>query len=497
MSFANVEPPFSCLVSDDHPNVSVQTTALCDTNQTFCQWEQMTKDDSSNTCDINGTACTAFKFYGLENTIVSEWNLVCDQKSFKNVITSVQMVGVLMGSLLSGQIAGILGRKKILYSFILVHIILNFLAIFSNSWVLFAIMRCLIGICIGAIMIVVYVYPIEFLPTKWRPILSITPTWQFGVCLFALASYLIKDWYFLHLACAVLSIPSLFGWFYVPESIRWLATKGKLKEAHDVFVRMAKINKMPLPEDTMSILENISRKERKIRELNSNYTYLDVFRGWKVARTTLINTYFWFCCGFSYYAISFGVGNLFGNLYMNIFLLAVIEFPILITTFFLNNHIGRRPTTMFFFLMSSIPPFSCILAHYLIEGESRGLFIRIMSIFTKMMIGSVWACAETWGTESYPTVTRNLGSGFFTIGSRLGSIISPFLDLGDHVVLSYSSIGIMSLTCVFLSLFLEETKGKGLNDNVEEDSEIHSCNNDLIIGVDSLQNEENIDLNQV
>ncbi|XP_050394017.2 solute carrier family 22 member 7-like [Patella vulgata] len=67
------------------------------------------------------------------------------------------------------------------------------------------------------------------------------PFWAVGVCLLALVAYLIPDWECLHLLCGGFTMPFLLGCF-VPESMRWLATKDKIPEALEILARIAKIN---------------------------------------------------------------------------------------------------------------------------------------------------------------------------------------------------------------------------------------------------------------
>ena len=72
---------------------------------------------------------------------------------------------------------------------------------------------------------------------KWRYVLTILPTWPIGVSFFAIAAFVLNNWWHLHLAYAIVSAPSLLGWFFVPESVRWLALKGKVKEGFRANIR--------------------------------------------------------------------------------------------------------------------------------------------------------------------------------------------------------------------------------------------------------------------
>ena len=80
------------------------------------------------------------------------------------------MVGVLLGSVLSGQSSELFGRKLTMYSFNLFHILANVVTAFSTNWIMFASLRFIVGVAMGGIMVVAYSYPIDFLPIKWRPV---------------------------------------------------------------------------------------------------------------------------------------------------------------------------------------------------------------------------------------------------------------------------------------------------------------------------------------
>nr|KAG5691453.1 hypothetical protein BaRGS_017296 [Batillaria attramentaria] len=113
---------------------------------------------------------------------------------------------------------------------------------------------------------------------------------------------------------------------FIPESARWLAAKGRLEEAEAVVERVASVNGRPKPNDTLSRLRAVAEEERQAGQ-GRRYTYLDVYRGWRMASTTLVLNCVWFSLTFSYYGISFGVSALSGNVFLNIFLMTLVEIP--------------------------------------------------------------------------------------------------------------------------------------------------------------------------
>ena len=76
--------------------------------------------------------------------------------------------------------------------------------------------------------------------------------------------------------------------------MRWLATRGRVAEAEAVLARVARINGRALPADVTKRLEHVAREEKAIREGQGRpYTYLDVYRGWRMASTTIILNLVW------------------------------------------------------------------------------------------------------------------------------------------------------------------------------------------------------------
>ena len=61
------------------------------------------------------------------STIVTEWNLVCDNDWKGPMSTSLFFVGVLLGSFISGQLSDKFGRKNVLFSTLAMQTIFSFI----------------------------------------------------------------------------------------------------------------------------------------------------------------------------------------------------------------------------------------------------------------------------------------------------------------------------------------------------------------------------------
>ena len=144
-----------------------------------------------------------------------QWDLLCGSSWVPQTITSIQMVGVLIGNLVSGQIADLIGRKPPLFLSIACLVLLNVVGGFSTSWLMFTITRFFMGFAMGVELTVQYNIQSEFTLARWRPVVVCVPSWPICVALFALVSWLLKDWQYIQFATAVVGAPLLLSWWSV------------------------------------------------------------------------------------------------------------------------------------------------------------------------------------------------------------------------------------------------------------------------------------------
>ncbi|KAL3866340.1 hypothetical protein ACJMK2_043646 [Sinanodonta woodiana] len=424
-----------------------------------------------NYCPENNTVCPGIKFDSKDglSSIVTQWSLVCGNAYVTELITSIQMGGVLLGALLTGQLADQFGRRQILFIEHAMLVIVWFCSAFAGDWYTYAVLRFIIGGLIGGVLVVNFVLPLELVTPEWRTFCGCIGLWAVGLMFMSLWGYFIRDWQYLVIATSTASTFILLSWWFVPESPRWLLSRGRIKKAVKILTTMAKYNKKPIPD--FSRLRQFAEKEKKLREGRRKYSYWHLCRTPVATKNTLILMYGWFVASCVYYGLNFNTKNLTGNFYLNIFLSGLVEIPALFFVVLVHNRLGRRLTVSMLMLISGVFCFSILIIEQ-VTGKSDAMpwLTVTLAMIGKAGISGGWAALQVFSAEIFPTVIRNIGVGSCSFSARIGGIVAPqFVLLGETIAspLPFTIFGCAAIVAGFLVWFLPETKGKSLPDTLE------------------------------
>ncbi len=144
-----------------------------------------------------------------------------------------------------------------------------------------------------------------------------------GLCFLPLIGWLSKEWVTISLVTVLPMALLFFGWKLVPESPRWLLSKGRKEAAKKILVEIAEVNNKPP-------VKNLDARLDKIVEIMRNeksYGYLSLFTSARLAMKTFLITVALVASNFLYYQLMLNIGNMAGNTFLNFFLLGVIEAP--------------------------------------------------------------------------------------------------------------------------------------------------------------------------
>nr|XP_033783670.1 solute carrier family 22 member 5-like isoform X2 [Geotrypetes seraphini] len=383
------------------------------------------------------------------STIVTEWNLVCDNNWKAPLTTSIYFVGVLIGSFVSGQLSDRFGRKKVLFVTMAVQTGFSFIQIFSPSWETFSFFFLIVGL--GHISNYVAAF-----------ILGVCIFFAFGYMMLPLCAYLIRDWRMLLVAVTLPGLLYAPLWWFIPESPRWLITQGRTEEAEAILQKAAKRNGVSAP---AIIFDPAELQDLKSQLQKRSHNILDLIKTRNIRIITILSVLLWMTISVGYFGLSLNTPNLHGDPYVNCFLSAVIEVPAYITAWLLLKSLPRRYT-----MASTLFLGGAVLLFIQLVPPGLSVLSIVMVMIGKFGVTSAFAMVYVYTAELYPTVVRNMGVGGSSMASRFGSMLAPYLVyLGAYDrFLPFILMGSMSVLVGILSLFLPETYGLPLPETIEQ-----------------------------
>ena len=171
-------------------------------------------------------------------------------KESAGVLGSYAMIGVMIGALATGAIVDMMGRRKVMlisYTWFSIGMLITAL---QASYLGFAIWRTFTGVGVGALVACTGAIVAEFAPPgKKNTATAITYAGvPIGSLLAALLAMALKndtsDWRMLFMIGALPLVTLLpLAFFKMPESIAWLASRGKMEQAQ----KLSEKTGVPIP----------------------------------------------------------------------------------------------------------------------------------------------------------------------------------------------------------------------------------------------------------
>ncbi|TCJ05684.1 MFS transporter [Cytobacillus praedii] len=406
--------------------------------------------------------------------ILSQWDVGAGLTA---LITASAVIGSFIGAIWFGNLTDRYGRKAMYVVDLLAFVIFAALTAFSQSVWQLIIFRFLLGVGIGADYPISATLVSEFSSTKnrGRHGTMLGAMWFVG----AVTAYLVgilmlplgpSAWRYMLLVGAVFALIVFFFRVTLPESPRWLASRGREKEAQEIMLKIT-------GQDIILTSNNLPKQKLK-----------DVFSK-KFFRRTFFVCGFWFCYAVAYYGISMYTPTIlkpFTNgsqlmTYIGSGTVSVLGLAGAIIGSSIVDKTGRRPL-----IITSFTGLSLALIVLALNPSPTLLFLVILfslAVLFANMGGGI--LNFLYPTELFPTSIRAGATGLATSISRIGSImgILVFPSLvaawGNSAALwFFAVIGLTGLgICIALA---PETKGiklEELNDELNTDQ-----NNNVIIG---------------
>ncbi|XP_034555491.1 solute carrier family 22 member 16 [Notolabrus celidotus] len=423
-------------------------------------------------------ACEDFVYDHTEvyQSIVTDWDLVCESEWLAKLCQPSFMLGVLIGALVFGDIADRVGRVKILMITSVCQFVLGVAVAFSGNYYFFMVLRFLLAMVSSGYLVVVFVYVTEFTGIKVRTWTSmhVHAAFAVGIMVVALTGYLVRFWWIYQIILSTCTSPFLFFCWKFPETPFYLMAKGRYKDTQTLLDTIARVNGI---ESRMNVEELLEQEEKEngrllLEESNEKpmqsekkLSILDLFRSWRMAGRTCTVWAIWFIGSLGYYVFSLGSVNLGGNQYINLFLVGAVELPSYLVGCFAMDRIGRKKTCAPALLLAGV---ACMLI--IVVPPDIEILAIVLSMTGKFAIAIAFGLIYLYTCELYPTIIRSLAVGSGSMMCRVGSVVAPFCVYLSHVwvYLPQLIVGILAFIIGVLTLLLPETLGKPLTSTLEE-----------------------------
>uniref|UniRef100_A0A8D0G6A4 Major facilitator superfamily (MFS) profile domain-containing protein n=1 Tax=Sphenodon punctatus TaxID=8508 RepID=A0A8D0G6A4_SPHPU len=401
------------------------------------------------------------------NTIVTEWDLVCDSRTLKQLAQSIYMAGVLVGAVVYGGLSDKFGRKWLLIWSCLQMAVAGSCAAFSPGFPAYCIFRFLTGMALSGIGLNCVSLSVEWTPTEMRAAVGMLTGYSYtlGQLLLAGMAYAIRDWRWLQLA---VSLPFfaffLYGWWFT-ESARWHATAGKLEQVLKELQRVARINGQKEEGDKLSLEVLRASLQKEISSAKSSHTVVDLVRTQTVRRISCCLCFVWFATSFSYYGLAMDLQNFGVSIYLIQVIFGAVDIPAKLIGFLVISFLGLRITQATSLILAGLS----ILANIFVPPELQTLRTAF-AVFGKGCLATSFSCVFLYTGELYPTVIRQTGMGLGNTLARMGGIVAPLVHMTREYLPSLPLIiyGATPILSGIAACFLPETRDVPLPDTIAD-----------------------------
>lgn len=390
--------------------------------------------------------------------LAKEWGLSPEQVGW---IGSVGLIGMALGAVLAGTIADKFGRKNVFAATVVLYSVSTGLCALAWSYESLLTFRFLVGFGLGGELPVAATLMSEYAPThlRGRFIVLLESFWGLGWLVAALISYFVIPAFGWHIAFIIGALPAVYVFLirlHMPESIRYLLSKGRVDEAREIILSLEK--KLGVPSKPFD--KEFVEESTPIFKLNVWTLWTKAFRV-----RTLMLWIAWFGIVFSYYgifmwlpSIVFAQGFEVVKTFEYVLIMTLAQLPGYFAAAWLVDIIGRRYTLSSFLLMSGV------CAYFFGSAATANGILTWGAAMSFFNLGA-WGVIYTYTPELYPTAIRALGSGWAAGFGRIGGMLAPML-VGvllaggaqmSFIFLMFASVFVI-ISGVVLSLGIESKK---------------------------------------
>jgi putative MFS transporter len=399
----------------------------------------------------------------------------------------LNLVGYMLGALILSPLADRYGRRDLLVMTMVITGLGSLYTTFVSDYTNFIIARTITGIGVGADLALVNTYINEVAPNRdrarytsliflmgsvgsslgiWLGLYLTTPAEPFPLGLpFALAGpHFLIGWRVMYGIGALLAILGLVLRFDLPESPRWLISRGRLIEADRVVSQMeqhalTRIRELPPV-----------GPELPVRAVKNKAGYLEIFGNSLYLKRTILLMVIWLLGYITVYSLVASVTTLLAGLGYSLSEAAVISamgtlggILCAVIAYFYSERLERKSWLIIAALLTIAG--GVIVA----QSGSGNMGLASLGAILQSVGAYLWLpTTYTWSTENYPTRARATGfalvDGVGHVGGGIGVVYIASLAVKLGPLGTFLLLGGLLLLAAFLAQFGMATRSKRLDE---------------------------------
>ncbi|KHJ42121.1 transporter, major facilitator family protein [Trichuris suis] len=404
------------------------------------------------------------------SSIVSEWNLICSNRSVLYMIITIQMVGLLLGAPLMTHVADFCGRKSALLACLAGQSVCGIGTGFSHTWQVFAVSRFLVGFFGGGLIPIAGVYLVESVNRSYRMLFMSFGGINMGFLLSACMAFLFQHWSSLTIAASSVGFVAILILGFASETPRWLIQHGKVEQSRRSYRYILRWNRKSSEQMNDDEWEALLSQIR--RPVSKRRSFWHLFQTRKLSLKTTVLMFSIFTLNVITTVLMLSMTDLSGSIYLNSMIYGFVLWGSAVLSGLLDRFlrsVGRR--CMIGSLLSIVSV--CLLAMSISKWlESTIHILESVFVFVGTAATSpMWVSLTLIILESYPTSMRSIAAGFSSIFSNIGGVVAPqLLAMAQQwkpipwLVLAFMSVAFM----VSFMAVIPETKGRPLVEEIDD-----------------------------
>lgn len=351
--------------------------------------------------------------------LAKEWGLAPGQMG---LIGSIGLIGMALGAVVSGTVADRIGRKKVFTITVLLYSIASAFCALSWNYQSLLVFRFLVGFGLGGELPVAATLVSEYAPSRVRGrfIVLLESFWGLGWIAAACIAYFFIPVYGWRMAFLIGALPALYVCLirlHMPESVRYLLTRGRVDEARQIVLSLEKQLHVP---------SALFTGETEPVPVVAKASFRELWKKPFMSRTIML-WLVWFGINFSYYGIFmwlpslvFQQGFTVVKTFEYVLIMTLAQLPGYYCAAWLVDKIGRKYTLSAFLL------FSGVASYFFGHASTAATLMMWGSVMSFFNLGA-WGVLYTYTPEQYPTAIRALGSGWAAGFGRFGGMAAPMM----------------------------------------------------------------------